>query len=112
MEREIADLKRQLAQQSGSVRPKAPTTTISLYPGAGAYAGTVPMDQWNGSHEAVAGLLDLRSGVDSSTGYARNPSGPLATSKRIEDVAVSNERVADLFHRWGPLLRAPMNLLF
>jgi hypothetical protein len=99
MEREIADLKRQLAQQSDSVRPKGPATTSSLYPGAGAYASTIPIDQWNGSHEAVAGLLDLRSGVDSSTGYARSPSGSSATSKRIEDVVVSNERVAELFQR-------------
>jgi hypothetical protein len=99
MEREIADLKRQLAQQSGSVRPKGFTTTNNVYPGASAYASTVPIDQWNGSHEAVAGLLDLRSGVDSSTGYTRSPSGPLAISKRIEDVVVSNERVAELFQR-------------
>jgi hypothetical protein len=99
MEKEIADLKRQLAQQSSSVRPKGPTITNNLYPGASAYASTVPIDQWNGSHEAVAGLLDLRSGVDSSTGFARSPSGQLATSKRIEDIVVSNERVAELFQR-------------
>jgi hypothetical protein len=100
MEKEIADLKRQLAQQSSSGRPKGPTTTTNnLYPGAAAYASIVPIDQWNGSHEAVAGLLDLRSGVDSSTGYARSPSGPLAMSKRIEDVVVSNDRVAELFQR-------------
>ena len=99
MEREIADLKRQLAQQAGSMQPKAPTTTTSLYPALSAYASSVPIDQWNGSHEAVAGLLDLRSGIDSSTGYARSPGAPLATSKRIEDVVVSNERVAELFQR-------------
>jgi hypothetical protein len=99
MEREIADLKMQLAQLTNNGRPKGPVTASSLYPGASAYASTVPLDQWNGSHEAVAGLLDLRSGVDSSTGYARSPSGQLATPKRIEDVVVSHERVADLFQR-------------
>jgi hypothetical protein len=99
MEREIADLKRQLAQLTNIGRPKGPVTANNLYPGTSAYASTVPLDQWNGSHEAVAGLLDLRSGIDSSTGYARSPSGQLATSKRIEDVVVSNERVAELFQR-------------
>ena len=99
MEREIADLRRQLAQLANNGRPKGPVTATNLYPGASAYASTVPLDQWNGSHEAVAGLLDLRSGVDSSTGYARSPSGQLVTSKRIEEVVVSNERVAELFQR-------------
>ena len=99
MEREIADLKKQLAQHTKNSRPKGTATTNNLYTGAGTYASTVPIDQLDGSHEAVAGLLDLRSGVDSSTGYARSPSGQLATSKRIEDVVVSNERIAELFQR-------------
>jgi hypothetical protein len=110
MEKEIADLRRRLAQQSSSVRPKSSTTTKNLYPGASAYASTVPIDEWNGSHEAVAGLLDLRSGVDSSTGYTRSPSGPLATSKRIEDVVVGNERVVELFQRQEVVLTAPVNI--
>lgn len=104
MEREIAELKRQLVQQSAGAQLKGPPPSISLYPGASGYASTVPLDQWNGSHEAVAGLLDLRSGVDSSTGYVRSPSGPSAASKRIEGVVVSNEGVAELFQRWVLLL--------
>ena len=111
MEREIADLKRQLAQQSNNAGPKGSATTNNLYPGASAYASTVPVDQWNGSHEAVAGLLDLRSGVDSSTGYARSPSGQLAMSKRIEDIVVSNDRVAELFQRLVARLSAPTSAL-
>jgi hypothetical protein len=99
MEREITELKRQLAQLTNNGRTKGPVTASNLYPGTSTYASTAPLDQWNGSHEAVAGLLDLRSGVDSSTGYARSPSGQLAASKRIEDVVVSNERVAELFQR-------------
>lgn len=93
MEREIADLKRQLARQ------KAIHMSNNAQAGSGGYASTVPIDQWNGSHEAVAGLLDLRSGVDSSTGLARSPSGQLSTSKRIENVVVPNDRVTELFHR-------------
>ena len=102
MEREITELKSQLSQLS------APSQN-SLQRSGSSYANTVPVDQWNGSHEAVAGLLDLRSGIDSSTGLARSPSGQLSTSKRIEDVTVSNERVAELFKESvrQPMLHLP-----
>ena len=92
MEKEIADLKRQLTRQKVA-------NTNNTRTGSSGYASTVPIDQWNGSHEAVAGLLDLRSGVDSSTGLPRSPSGQLLTGKRIEHVFVSNDRVTELFHR-------------
>ena len=45
-----------------------------------------------GSHEAVVSLLDLRSGFDPN--YARNGNNQF---KRIEDVVVLLERVAELF---------------
>lgn len=92
MEKEIADLKRQLARQKAA-------NTNKTHAGSSGYASTVPIDQWNGSHEAVAGLLDLRSGVDSSTGLPRSPSGQLLTGKRLENVFVTNERVIELFQR-------------
>jgi hypothetical protein len=50
-------------------------------------------EQFMGSHEAVASLLDLRSGFDGSN-YMRNGSQHF---KRVEDVAVGPERVAELF---------------
>jgi hypothetical protein len=49
-------------------------------------------DQYLGSHEAVASLLDLRSGFDGN--YMRNGNQHF---KRIEDVAVVPERVSELF---------------
>lgn len=93
MEKEISDLKKQLARSRG------PASTNNVPARNNGYASNVTLDQWNGSHEAVAGLLDLRSGVDSSTGLARSPGGQLATSKRIEDVVITNDRVTELFQR-------------
>lgn len=49
-------------------------------------------------HEAVASLLDLRSGLDSSN-YMRNPDGQIIMPKRIEDVTVIPEKVTELFSR-------------
>ena len=49
-------------------------------------------------HEAVASLLDLRSGPDSSH-FLKSPSSQLAIFKRIEDVSITPERVTELFSR-------------
>jgi hypothetical protein len=46
-----------------------------------------------GPHEAVASLLDLRSGFD-GLNYIRNGSPQF---KRIEDVMVVSDRVTELF---------------
>ena len=99
MEREIADLKRRLGQQTHN--PQASSSSIadkgiSL---PGGYANNMSADQWNGSRDAVAGLLDLRSGLDSSSGYMRSPNDRASTSKRLEDIVVPNDRVVELFNR-------------
>ncbi|KAL4925550.1 putative C6 transcription factor (Leu3) [Aspergillus undulatus] len=109
MEREIIELRKQIAGvQSGSVgqqplhglpsaqqTPKQETLSNQVSP-ARAYQTPSAMsaaDQFMGSHEAVASLLDLRSGFDGSN-YMRNGNQHF---KRIEDVAVVPERVAELF---------------
>lgn len=52
-----------------------------------------------GSHEAVASLLDLRSGFDNSS-YLRNSDGQIVMPKRIEDVSVTHDRVAEVFNQY------------
>jgi hypothetical protein len=94
MEREIADLKRQLAQQT-----RTSVVGGNLQSSIGSYGGVPSGDQWIGSEEAVAGLLDLRSGIDNSSGYGRTAHTPMSTSKRLENVVVTNEQVAELFQR-------------
>ncbi|KAL4973359.1 hypothetical protein BDW66DRAFT_142299 [Aspergillus desertorum] len=108
MEREIIELRKQIASvQSGTVgqqqshlpsaqqTPKQENSSSRVSP-ARAYQTPSAMsaaDQFMGSHEAVASLLDLRSGYDGSN-YIRNGNQHF---KRIEDVAVVPERVTELF---------------
>ncbi|EPS30349.1 hypothetical protein POX_b02641 [Penicillium oxalicum] len=107
MEREIIELRKQIAtansgagayqQQSqlsaGQVTPKQESNHVSP---AGVYQTPSAMsaDQYMGSQEAVASLLDLRSGFDSSN-YMRNNTHQF---KRIEDVIVVPEKVKELFN--------------
>ena len=109
MEREIIELRKQIAtggpvpavhqqQQhvsSGQLTPKQESSQVSP---AGVYQTQTPSalstDQYMGSQEAVASLLDLRSGYDSSN-YLRN-GGPQI--KRIEDVMIVPEKTTELFN--------------
>ncbi|OJJ51263.1 hypothetical protein ASPZODRAFT_127303 [Penicilliopsis zonata CBS 506.65] len=104
MEREIIELRKQIAnvqatstavspQQQQGLPAKQDASQISpagVYPTPSAMSA----DQYMGSHEAVASLLDLRSGFDGA-GYMRNGNHQL---KRIEDVAVGPEKVTELFN--------------
>ncbi|KAM0112767.1 hypothetical protein ACP6JB_001505 [Aspergillus fumigatus] len=108
MEREIIELRKQIASvqanpaamtpqqhapslHSAHVTPKQESSHVSP---AGVYhtPSAISSDQYMGSHEAVASLLDLRSGFEGSN-YMRN--GNLF--KRIEDVVVAPEKVTELF---------------
>lgn len=108
MEREIIELRRQIANANAtnaslkSQGPPAPPakqepSAISTPLSAGAmYQTPTPLstDQYMGSHEAVASLLDLRSGFDGAN-YMRNGGHQF---KRIEDVMVATDRVNELFN--------------
>lgn len=110
MEREIIELRKQIAsgtaapgvtaqhaQQgiaaAGQLTPKQESSQVSP---AGIYQTPSAMsaDQYMGSQEAVASLLDLRSGFDGSN-YMRNGSQQV---KRIEDVMIVPEKMAELFN--------------
>ncbi|PLB34319.1 putative C6 transcription factor (Leu3) [Aspergillus candidus] len=96
MEREIIELRKQIATQSNnsSQAQQTPKQESSSQVSPAVYHTPSAMsDQYMGSHEAVASLLDLRSGFDGS-GYMRNGN---AHFKRIEDVVVVPDRVAELF---------------
>ncbi|KAL4936060.1 hypothetical protein BDV06DRAFT_205763 [Aspergillus oleicola] len=109
MEREIIELRKQIAgAQSGPVgqqpshglpstqqtpKQENPSSQVSPARRYQTPSAISTADQFMGSHEAVASLLDLRSGFDGSS-YMRNGTQHF---KRIEDVAVVPERVAELF---------------
>ena len=101
MERELVELRRQLASQSSSpatqqvpfvnekkMVPISPITT-QMHP---------IMDQYLGSEEAVASLLDLRSGLEGGS-LARSPNRPVRPSRRLENVLLSDEQIRDLYQQ-------------
>lgn len=105
MEREIRELRKQIAtgqpvpgmtpqqqQQltAGQLTPKQESSQVS--PAVYQTPSAMSADQYMGSQEAVASLLDLRSGFDGSN-FMRN-GGQI---KRIEDVMIVPEKVAELF---------------
>lgn len=103
MEREIIELRKQIASANagsvpppqqplaaGEMTPKQESNQVSptvVYQTPSAMSA----DQYMGSQEAVASLLDLRSGFD---GSLRNGNGHF---KRIEDVMVVPEKATELF---------------
>lgn len=109
MEREIIELRKQVAtahsgtpssitqQQhpvvTGQITPKQDSSHVSP---AGVYQTPSAMsaDQYMGSQEAVASLLDLRSGFDGSN-YMRNGAHQF---RRIEDVIIVPDKVTELFN--------------
>ena len=113
MEREIIELRKQIANvqanavtsmpqqqqqpppsiQSAQHTPKQESSSHVSPAGVYHTPSGMSSDQYMGSHEAVASLLDLRSGFDSSN-YMRNGSHHF---KRIEDIVVVPERVTELF---------------
>ena len=98
MEREIAELRSQLAntQQTSSINNHSIASTQGMP--VASYSQPVPamaspLDQYMGSHEAVASLLDLKSGAE---GYMKSPGGKM--SKRIDDVILTADQIDELFN--------------
>ncbi|RJE18482.1 Transcription factor [Aspergillus sclerotialis] len=106
MEREIIELRKQIANvhanapasmsqqhqslQQTQLTPKAESSHVS--PVAAYHTPSAMSADHMGSQEAVASLLDLRSGFDPN--YMRNGNHQF---KRIEDVIVLLEKVTELF---------------
>lgn len=101
MEREIVELRRQLAVQAS---PIAPHATVNKAPTSSSHSPNISqipstLDQYMGSQEAVASLLDLRSGLDGGS-YLRSPNGQMVPPKRLENVVLVHDRVQELFRQY------------
>lgn len=106
MEREIIELRKQIASANAGSVPQsqlpsaagqsAPKQDSNQVSPTAVYQTPSAMstDQYIGSQEAVASLLDLRSGLDGSN-YMRNGNRQV---KRVEDVMVVPEKVTELFN--------------
>lgn len=81
----------QQALAGGQLTPKQESNQVS--PAVYQTPSAMSADQYMGSQEAVASLLDLRSGFDGAN-FMRSG----AQVKRIEDVMVSPEKVTELFN--------------
>ena len=92
MEREIVDLRKQVAEQNITMRNAG---LVTLPNGGTAQAPPTPQSQ-NFAHDAAAGLLDLRSGLDKVPGRS-------AIFKRLGPVALTFERVRELHKRFFTL---------
>lgn len=114
MEREIVELRRQLARQQqppnssaspSRADPQLPPAIKAPPPGDSASASPTlsqlpsALDQYMGSQEAVASLMDLRSGLEGGS-FLRSPSGHILPSRRIEGVVLIYDRVRDLFRQY------------
>ena len=86
------ELKKQIANQQTS--PSQGNTGNA--PGSTYQSSAGISDQYLGSHEAVASLLDLRSGFEGN--YLRSPSGQVNAPKRLEDVSITHDRVVEIFN--------------
>ena len=103
MEREIVELRHQLAGQQNS--PTVQQGLLSPFRVNGVTASTgapqLPssLDLYMGSQDAVASLLDLKSGLDGGS-FLRSPNGPARPSRCLEDVILTDERIQELFNLW------------
>lgn len=94
MEKEIQELRRQLANQQSA--PSSEPSSIKAPPSdtASPKISSIPsqLDQYINSEQAVNSLMDLRSGIDG----ALQQEQPLW---RLEGITLSADQVQDLFRR-------------
>ncbi|CAF9936651.1 MAG: hypothetical protein ALECFALPRED_006914 [Alectoria fallacina] len=101
MEREIVELRRQLGLQQAPPPTTGPTIKASSSTSASPTISHLPahMDQYMGSEEAVASLMDLRSGLEGGS-FLRSPNAQLLHTRRIGDIVLTHDRVQELFQHF------------
>ncbi|KAL8681344.1 MAG: hypothetical protein Q9186_002553 [Xanthomendoza sp. 1 TL-2023] len=112
MEKEIHELRRQLATQRSS--PTAPSPSIKAPPSetASPRISNIPsqLDQYINSELAVNSLLEMRSGLDNAS-QMRSPNGQVRSSRRLEGITLSADQVDSFFERFFTLFHPFMPLL-
>ena len=96
MEKEIHELRRQLATQQSSSTAPSPSVKAPPSEAASPRISTIPsqLDQYITSDQAVDSLLNLRSGID-----LLSPNGQTRQPRRLESITLTPEQVDDLFER-------------
>ena len=102
MEREIMELRSQLATVTQQKSPNAVAPLIKTPTEGGGHARSlhqipshVNADAESG--EAIASLMDLATGAEAGS-FMRSPNAQLLFSRRLGDVSLSQDQVQELFH--------------
>ena len=110
MEREIIELRAQLAGMSQQPSPVASAPLIRT-PKDMATQNVFPVNQDMDSGEAVASLMDLAHGAEAGS-FMKSPNAQLLFSKRLGDIALSQDQVQDLFEMYAVLTFSPSRIVF
>lgn len=100
MEKEIHELRRQLATQQSPTTAPSPSVKAPPSEAASPRISNIPsqLDQYITSEQAVNSLLDLRSGIDGAS-QLRSPNGQARQSRRLEGITLTPEQVDEMFDR-------------
>lgn len=98
MEREIVELRKLVESQQASPTAVGPSVKASLSDSASPTISQLPphRDQYMGSEEAVAAMMELRAGHDGGS-FIRNPNAQLRLTRQLGNVILTQERIQDLF---------------
>lgn len=98
MEREIQELRRQLAAQPSYTSSGPPSIKAAASDTASPRISSIPsqLEQYINSEQAVNSLIELRSGAE---GAGQHPVRP---NWRLEGITLSQDQVDELFHRYDP----------
>ncbi|KAL8810342.1 MAG: hypothetical protein Q9200_002662 [Gallowayella weberi] len=112
MEKEIHELRRQLATQQSSPTANSPSIKAPPSETASPRISNIPsqVDQYINSELAVNSLLEMRSGLDNAS-QMRSPNGPVRSSRRLEGITLSADQVDGFFERFFTLFHPFMPLL-
>lgn len=101
MEREIIELRKKLASQEASPITEELSIKASMSsPASPSLSSLHPtLDQYMGSQEAVASLMDLRSGLEGGS-YLRSPNPQLIPSRRLEECVLQFDRIQELYQMY------------
>ncbi|KAL8800372.1 MAG: hypothetical protein Q9182_005227 [Xanthomendoza sp. 2 TL-2023] len=112
MEKEIHELRRQLATQQSSPTENSPSIKAPPSETASPRISNIPsqVDQYINSELAVNSLLEMRSGLDNAS-QIRSPNGPVRSSRRLEGITLSADQIDGFFERFFTLFHPFMPLL-
>ncbi|KAL8883067.1 MAG: hypothetical protein Q9192_007470 [Flavoplaca navasiana] len=112
MEKEIHELRRQLATQQSSPTALSPSIKAPPSEAASPRISTIPsqLEQYITSEQAVNSLLHLRSGTGGLS-KERSPNGHIRQPRRLEGITLTVEQIDHLFERFFTLFHPFMPLL-